>query len=48
MIIDLFTNGCVGGSDPMAYSMTLDDVEAWVEDDQEPAKLRMARGKRTR
>jgi hypothetical protein len=25
MIVDLFTSGCVAGSDPMAYSMTLDD-----------------------
>lgn len=31
LIIDTTTNGVVAGAQPFAFSLTMDDVEAWLE-----------------
>jgi hypothetical protein len=30
MLVDARMNGIVAGSDPFPYSMSIDDVEAWL------------------
>ncbi len=32
MIVDAATNTAVAGASPIAFSMSLDDVEAWLKD----------------